>query len=45
MCSTNRLVAKTKEKAYSDSYVRIDTKEGEKDFYHVDRQRAIESLE
>ena len=34
-----RGVAKAKPKAYAELYERFDTKEGEKDLYHLARQR------
>lgn len=39
----NKQAGGKNKKAYSDSHVRVDTEEGEKDFYHVARQSHRES--
>lgn len=41
----NKQAGGKNKKAYSDSHVRLDTEEGEKDFYHVARQSHRESWE
>ncbi|KAJ8333822.1 hypothetical protein SKAU_G00411410 [Synaphobranchus kaupii] len=38
-CEAKREVAKAKERAFSELYKRLDTKEGEKDLYRLSRQR------
>ncbi|KAK3574870.1 hypothetical protein QTP86_018337 [Hemibagrus guttatus] len=38
-CRVKREVSKAKQKAYDELYTRLDTREGEKDLYRLDRQR------
>ncbi|KAK3553111.1 hypothetical protein QTP86_031688 [Hemibagrus guttatus] len=38
-CRVKRKVSKAKQKAYDELYTRLDTREGEKDFYRLARQR------
>ena len=38
-CKVKREVEKAKQKVYDELYERLDTKGGEKDLYHLQRQK------